>query len=147
VGVSQPYVIRLFGSKRNLFLAAVERACGRVEQAFRDAAHDNAELAGLAEAYRSLLAERELLGVLLHGYAASWDDAIGAVVRRRFGRIYEVIRELTGASAEEVRVFLAHGMLITVLAAMRVIGPDAVPPEPWLTELVESFPNDADSPA
>ncbi len=37
-GVSQPYVIRLFGSKQKLFVAAIEHACGRIEQAFRDAA-------------------------------------------------------------------------------------------------------------
>jgi AcrR family transcriptional regulator len=140
-GVSQPYVIRLFGSKQKLFLAAVEQACGQVEQTFREAAKDDADLASLAKAYRTLLAERELLGVLLHGYAASADPAIGAVVRARFGRIYQVIGELTGAAPEEVRVFLAHGMLITVLASMRIIGPDAVEPEPWMTELIESFPS------
>jgi AcrR family transcriptional regulator len=139
-GVSQPYVLRLFGSKQKLFLAAVERACGRVEETFRQAALDNAELSCLAAAYRTLLAERELLGVLLHGYAASSDEAIGAVVRRRFGQIYQVIRELTGAPPEEVRKFLAQGMLITVLASMRAIGPDAAPPEPWIAELVDSFP-------
>jgi AcrR family transcriptional regulator len=145
-GVSQPYVIRLFGSKQNLFIAAVEQACDRVEETFRQAAKDTATLAGLAGAYRSLLAERELLGVLLHGYAASSEDAIGAVMRRGYGRIYQVIRELTGAPAEEVRMFLAHGMLITVLAAMRVIGPAAVAPEPWMTELVESFPSNTSRP-
>jgi hypothetical protein len=34
-------------------------------------------------------------------------------------------------------------MLITVLAAMRVIGPRAVAPEPWMTELIDSFPGNA----
>lgn len=139
-GVSQPYVIRLFGSKQKLFIAAVEQACGRVEQTFRAAAQDNADLSALAAAYRTLLAQQELLGVLLHGYAASADPVIGAVVRRRFGRIYETVREVTGSAPDETRHFLAHGMLITVLAAMRVLGPDAVPPDPWMTELIESFP-------
>jgi AcrR family transcriptional regulator len=138
-GVSQPYVLRLFGSKQKLFLATVEQACGRVEQTFRQAARDKTDLSDLALAYRTLLAEPELLGVLLHGYAASSDEEIGAVVRRRFGRIYQVIRELTGAPVEEVRKFLAHGMLVTVLSSMRAIGPGAAPPEPWVTELVNSF--------
>lgn len=140
-GVSQPYVIRLFGSKQKLFLAAVDHACGRVEQTFRDAAKDNSDLLRLAVAYRMLLAERELLGVLLHGYAASSDPQIGDVVRRRFGRIYRLIGELTGAPPEEMRLFLAHGMLIMVLSAMRIMGPDAVPQEPWMIELIESFPS------
>lgn len=139
-GVSQPYVIRLFGSKQKLFISAIKKACGRIEQTFRAAAKDDAELTALAAAYRTLLDERELLGVLLHGYAASSDPEIGAVVRRQFGLIYQTIRELTGAAPEEARQFLAHGMLITVLAAMRVIGPDSVPADPWLTELIGSFP-------
>src|SRR3954466_7120416 len=44
-GVSQPYLFRLFGTKRDLFLAAVERAFARIEAAFEDAAeHPMADL-------------------------------------------------------------------------------------------------------
>jgi AcrR family transcriptional regulator len=139
--ISQPYVLRLFGSKRELFLAVVEQACSRVEHTFRNAARDNPGLPGLAVAYRRLLAEPQLLGVLLQGYAACSDEVIATAVRRRFGGIYELIRELTAAPPDEVRMFLANGMLITVLASMRIIGPDAVSPEPWMTELINSFPH------
>src|SRR5271167_1391366 len=38
VGVAQPYVFSLFGSKRDLFLAAVARSFERVGQAFETAA-------------------------------------------------------------------------------------------------------------
>src|ERR1044072_3601991 len=34
-GVSQPYVVRMFGTKRDLFLAVYGRACDRIEAAFR----------------------------------------------------------------------------------------------------------------
>ena len=138
-GVSQPYVIRLFGSKQRLFLAAVQEACARIEQTFRNAAKEQADLASLAAGYKNLLAERELLGVLLHGYAASGDPEIGTVVRDRFGRLFQLIRELTGAPLEEVRNFMAFGMLLTVLAAMRIVGPDAVEPQPWMAELLDTF--------
>ena len=40
-GVSQPYVIRLFGTKQRLFLAAVQSVCDRIEQIFREAAEKN----------------------------------------------------------------------------------------------------------
>src|SRR5579859_91001 len=40
VGVAQPYVFSLFGSKRELFLAAVERGFDHVEQAFSRAAEE-----------------------------------------------------------------------------------------------------------
>ncbi len=58
------------------------------------------------------------------------------MVRDCFGRIYRTVRVLTGASPEEARQFLAMGMLLSVLDALQVIGPGAVPAEPWMTELV-----------
>jgi AcrR family transcriptional regulator len=138
-GVSQPYVIRLFGTKQRLFIAAVEHAAARIEQVFRDAARRQADLTSLAAAYDELLAERDLLAVLLHGYVAGADPVIGARVRDCFGRIYQVVRELTGADPREVREFLATGMLLTVLSSLRVIGPDAVPPDPWMSELLATI--------
>ncbi len=133
-GVSQPYVIRLFGTKQNLFRAALHRVCDRIEEIFRaartqappDAGPEDA-LAALANGYSVFLAERELLQLLLHGFAASADPAIGDQVRTRFGVIYELIRDLTGAPETETRRFLSTGMLLTVMSAMRVAGPDAVP--------------------
>ncbi|MEV6597750.1 helix-turn-helix domain-containing protein [Actinoplanes sp. NPDC051346] len=135
-GVSQPYVIRIFGTKQQLFLATVRRAGDRIEQRFREAAAEEPTLASLGCAYDELLAERELITVLLHGFTASADPAIGPIVRDCFGRIYRTIRELTGAGEDEAREFLAMGMLLTCLGAMRVVGPDAVPREPWMTELL-----------
>ena len=57
-------------------------------------------------------------------------------MRSCFGRIYRTVRDLTGAGEEEARGFLATGMLLTVLGAMQIIGPDAVPREPWMDELI-----------
>lgn len=138
--VSQPYVIRLFGTKQRLFIAGFEHAADRIEQAFREA--DATDLDGLGAAYSELLQQRELLGMMLHGFAASSDEDIGKVVRVRFGGIYTLIRELTGVDEREATDFLASGMLMTVLAAMRVIGPDAVPTEPWMAGLRDSLPED-----
>src|SRR5215213_9217191 len=39
-GISQPYLFRLFGTKKALFLACDERACDRVLDAFRRAAEN-----------------------------------------------------------------------------------------------------------
>ncbi|GAB3429689.1 TetR/AcrR family transcriptional regulator [Actinophytocola sediminis] len=136
--ITQPYVIRLFGSKQRLFIAGIERAADRIEQTFREA---GTELSDLALAYDRLLAERELLAMMLHAYAASGEQAIGDVVRARFGRIYQLVRELTGAAPEQVREFLGTGMLLTVLSSLRVVGPSPVAPDPWMTEIVDSIPN------
>src|SRR3954469_9723014 len=70
-GVSQPYVIRLFGTKQQLFLAAVDSVCRRIEEIFREAADEAPELGALGRNYKLLLGERELLLVLLHGFSAS----------------------------------------------------------------------------
>ncbi|GID91617.1 TetR/AcrR family transcriptional regulator [Amorphoplanes digitatis] len=135
-GVSQPYVIRLFGTKQQLFIATVEHAADRIERRFRAASPD---LAGLGDAYDELLAERELITVMLHGFAAGADPAIGPVVRACFARLYATVRELTGADAEQTRDFFASGMLLTVLGAMNVIGPGAVPPDDRMKDLVDSL--------
>ncbi|QSB16554.1 TetR family transcriptional regulator [Natronosporangium hydrolyticum] len=139
-GVSQAYVVRLFGSKQRLFLATLRHAADRIEQRFRAAAADEPTLARLGVAYADLLAERDLLAVVLHGSAASADPEVGAVMRAEFGRIAMAIRELTAATPDQVREFLADGMLLTLLGSMRAVGPGAEPPQPWLVELLATFP-------
>ncbi|MCM4079572.1 TetR/AcrR family transcriptional regulator [Paractinoplanes hotanensis] len=138
-GVSQPYVIRLFRTKQELFLAAVQHAGDRIEAKWREAAERDPTLAGLGDAYGELLQQPELVTMLLHGFAAAGDPAIGDPVRACFGGLYEVVRELTGATAIEARDFFAHGMLLTCLGAMRVLGPGAVPPQPWSVDLLGAF--------
>ncbi len=137
-GVSQPYVIRLFGTKQQLFLAAVQSVCDRIEQIFREAAEESPELSSLGRNYERLLSEPELLLVLLHGFSASGEPAIGDCVRARFGGIYTLVRELTGASPEEAREFLATGMLLTVMSAMQVLGPGAIS-MPWAEEIQKTL--------
>jgi AcrR family transcriptional regulator len=137
-GVSQPYVIRLFGTKQQLFLAAIRSVCERIEQIFREAAEESPELIALGRNYKLLLSERELLLVLLHGFSASSDPVIGDCVRERFGSIYALVRDLTGASPQEAREFLSAGMLMTVMSAMQVLGPDAIL-LPWAEEITSTF--------
>ncbi|MFI7003087.1 TetR/AcrR family transcriptional regulator [Nocardia sp. NPDC050175] len=142
-GVSQPYVIRLFGTKQHLFISAMHRVCDRIEEVFR-AARAEAEpdatpeqgLHALGHGFGIFLADREMLQLFLHGFAASGDPAIGDEVRTRFGNIYQLVRDLTGADVHQAREFIATGMLLTVLSAIQVAGPDAVAP-PWATEMLD----------
>ncbi|MEV6339205.1 helix-turn-helix domain-containing protein [Nocardia vinacea] len=150
-GVSQPYVIRLFGTKQQLFLAATNRVCDRIEDIFRAAAAEgitpdstqDEKMRALGKGYQTFLDERELLLVLLHAFAAASDPAIGPDVRKRFGDIYAVVRELTGASIEEMCRFLGTGMLLTVMAAMGVAGPDSVQ-VCWATDMLENLAAEGD---
>ncbi|MEV6070935.1 TetR/AcrR family transcriptional regulator [Nocardia sp. NPDC052001] len=151
-GVSQPYVIRLFGSKEQLFLAAVHRVCDRIEEIFRAIAENRRTttdpvelLAGLSAGYAEILDERELVVVLLHGMAASSHPAIGVAVRARYGEIYALVKQLTGATPDLVTRFFETGMLLTVMAAMQVIGPGAVPAD-WAREITETLNAEAAQP-
>jgi len=128
-GVSQPYVVRMFGTKRELFLAVFARASDRIREAFGavlaefdDGAafdpDDDEHWARLGASYTELLKDRTFLLVMMHGFAAGGDDAIAAQARRSMAEIYQVLRR-TGCTAEQATEFVAHGMLLNVMLAMR----------------------------
>ncbi len=123
-GVSQPYVVRIFGTKQALFLEAFARAGERIRDAFAEVLEsdfdpaDEEDQARLGAAYTGLLADRELMLVLLHGFAAGDNEEIGARARASMDEIAGLLRS-SGMEAEQVRDFVAQGMLLTVLMAMR----------------------------
>ena len=134
VGVTQPYAFSLFKTKKGLFLAAVEHGFDRVEETFRGAADGAAageRLAAMGQAYVGLLEDRALLRLQLQAYAASGDDDVRAVVHRRYGRLYALVRELSGAGPEDLRRFFGDGMLLNVAAAVDL--PLFAEDEAWLS--------------
>src|SRR5437867_4725479 len=63
-GISQPYLFRLFPTKKALFLALVERCFRRVEDTFTAAAGDltgDEAMTAMADSYTRLLDDRTLL--------------------------------------------------------------------------------------
>jgi AcrR family transcriptional regulator len=133
VGITQPYAFSLFGTKKGLFLAAVEHGFDRVEEAFRAAAAsvEPAERRqAMGRAYDELLADRDLLLVQLQAYAACGDPEVREVVRARYRQLYELLRERLGDDREELADFFAHGMLLNVAAAMD--WPSLAKDESWL---------------
>lgn len=121
--VSQPYLFRLFGTKKALFLATVARGFDRVEGAFRLAAEREPGdvLNAMGRAYVVLLEDRNELLLQLHAYAACDDPAVRDLVRQRFAGLVEMVSELSSASTDEVREFFAGGMLLNVAAAMDLL--------------------------
>ncbi len=119
-GLSQPYLFRLFGTKRELFIATMGLMHLRIEEAFRSAADGLSgfeAMASMGDAYKELLSERDLLLVQMHAYAASSDPEIRKAAREGFRHLWSVVEQLTGLHEEWVRRFLAQGMLMNVLAA------------------------------
>src|ERR1700716_4004167 len=99
-GVSQPYVVRLFGTKKALFLAVANRAFERVAAAFRAAAVGDGpqeRLQHMGAAYIALLRDRDELALQLQLYAAAYDPEIRACVATRFAQLHELCGELSGA--------------------------------------------------
>src|SRR4051794_8161894 len=139
-GVSQPYVFRLFGTKKALFLACAERCFERIRGAFRAAAAAAGDvppaerLAAMGAAYVELLSDRTLLRSQLQLYAACEDPEIRTVARQRWGALVREVERLSGASPEELRAFMAHGMLLNVAAAMDL--PALADEEPWVRRVL-----------
>ena len=124
-GVSQPYVVRIFGTKLDLFLEVFAHATGRIAAAFQRVLaerpfdpEDEADWERLGTAYTELLADRDFLLVMMHGFSAGGTDEIGAAARDGMAGIFDVIRS-TGCSDERARDFIAQGMLLNVMIAMR----------------------------
>ena len=123
-GVSQPYVVRLFGTKEKLFIAVIERAYARLIDEFRRALPGDVE--GRAErmgsAYTGLLAERGMLPVIANSTALGGEPEIGRVARAGFSEIWRFLRDEAGFSTDETREFMAMGMLINAIVGLRLTG-------------------------
>ncbi|WP_127819703.1 TetR/AcrR family transcriptional regulator [Microbacterium sp. CPCC 204701] len=154
-GVSQPYVVRLFGSKENLFLAALDDALSRLLAAFRaalradDPEGDRAKgltpqkAAGkrIGHAYVDLIEVRGLHQTLAHAYLLGSTPVIGAAARRGFAQVWRFFRDEVGLDADEARAFMAEGMLISTMIGLRIV--DDYGSDPQITELFRScFPTE-----
>jgi AcrR family transcriptional regulator len=121
-GISQPYLFRLFRTKRELFLACIDRCFGNVTAVFRDAAEAAApeeRLHAMGRAYvERLIPDRHALLFQLQGYASSGEPVIQERVKRGFNGLVQTVSELAGVSEEETWPFFANGMLFNVVAAL-----------------------------
>jgi AcrR family transcriptional regulator len=120
-GITQPYAFRLFRTKRELFLAACTHNVDRVVATFRAAADglpQDERMGAMGEAYLELLQDREVLLMQLQSQAACADPEVRAHVRAGYERVRETVRELAGASDEELMGFMATGMFLNLAAAI-----------------------------
>ncbi len=141
-GISHPYLFKLFGTKKQLFLAATDRVYEHVRGAFAAAAEGHSDedpdpdgrLWAMGKAYYELLGRRDELRLLLHGFAAAGDGEVGPVVRRRYADLYRFVQDTAGADAEAMQTFWAHGMLLTIAAAVDL--PSLAGEEAWIGGLL-----------
>jgi AcrR family transcriptional regulator len=130
-GISQPYVVRLFGGKRALFVAVVDAAFDTVTSALADvprtASYDE-RLAVMREAYREITDRRELALVIVQAVAAAADDPdVRTVVQAHIRALHKTVWAAAGGDTDRVREFFGIMMLLNAVAAIDVpelLGPD-----------------------
>jgi AcrR family transcriptional regulator len=144
-GISQPYLFRLFGSKRELHLAVVRRCFRRTLETMQQAAEGlrgDEALDAMGRAYREQLGTDPLmLQAQLQTYAAALDDAdVRQAVRDGYGDLFSYVERVSGVSATRLARFFADGMLLNVIAAM---GFQEEPePEAWAARLLAGCRSD-----
>ena len=131
-GISQPYLFRLFRTKRELFLACADRCNATVAAVFAEAVTGDTpeeRRAAMGRAYvERLLPDRHALLFQLQGYAAAGEPEIREAMRRDFSRLVRTVAELSGAPESETWAFFSEGMLLNVVAALDLAD------EPWARE-------------
>jgi len=135
-GISQPYVFRLFGTKKELFKAVVARCFRQTLELFQRAAEGKRgpeALEAMGHAYmEELLPDRVRLETQMQAYSACDDQEICEIVRNGYGDLVAYVERVSGAPPEEITRFFATGMLLNVMASMGL--PDGT--QPWAARLL-----------
>ena len=134
-GISQPYVFRLFGTKKELYMAVVARCFRQTLETFQRVAEGKRgeeALLAIGLAYGELLeSDRIYLQAQMQAYAACEDPEICAVVRNGYGDLVSYVERVSGSSSEKLATFFSHGMLMNVLSSMNA------PADDWGRRLIE----------
>jgi AcrR family transcriptional regulator len=121
VGVSQPYLFRLFATKKEIFLAASERNMTESVRLMRAAVGGKTgreALEAMGQAYQEMITtDRGQLLMQLQTFAACHDEDIRLQTRRCLANVWATVEELTGLPMEDRVLFFAKGMLCNVIAA------------------------------
>ncbi|OXM63490.1 TetR/AcrR family transcriptional regulator [Amycolatopsis vastitatis] len=130
VGISQPYLYRLYPNKEALFAAAVDHVSVLMAETL--AAHSPASggtgtaLEAARGAYAALVADRTILRFLMHANCAAGEPQVGRAVRRCYAKQVDTVRQLLGDD-DAVRHWFGAGMLDNVVAVLGLADVD----EPW----------------
>jgi AcrR family transcriptional regulator len=135
-GISQPYLFRLFGSKKELYLEAFTRCEAKLYDSFVEAARGKTgqeALAAMGEAYMDFAQVGDRLMLMLKTWSSD-DPDVRRVSRTGWRNIVDLAEQASKESPEVVSRFFAGGMLFTILMSMGLVEE----PEPWATRLMEA---------
>jgi len=138
-GISQPYLFRLFHTKKELFIASTERCFRETLETFQRAGEGKTgeeALEAIGRAYGELIRSNpNRLRGQMQTYAACDDPEICAVARKGYGELVDYVERVSGVDAQRLSDFFARGMLINVIVSMDLLDAD----QPWARKLVAGF--------
>ncbi|MFC4562345.1 TetR/AcrR family transcriptional regulator [Nocardiopsis mangrovi] len=122
VEISHPNLFRVFSTKKGLFVAVLERVFTTVE---RDVfvpgeKADSRHLETMANAWGVLMENRELMLMLLQGYASCEDPDIRDLMHAWTKNTVDRIEALPGIDTDLAHDFFAAGTLYLVAASMNL---------------------------
>ncbi|MFI8169891.1 TetR/AcrR family transcriptional regulator [Streptomyces sp. NPDC085931] len=128
-GISQGYLYRLFPDKDGLFAALIDHCSNVLREAAAAAVakvattDQEAVFAALSSSYEDVIADRDVLMILMHGNCTAVEPVIGEAVRACYAKQVKYI----GASDGQLRRYFADALLGNVVLA---VGADTVD-TPW----------------
>ena len=123
-GISTAYVFKLFPSKEELFVAALDRCFELVHSALAAGADSSADqtpealLSSMGGAYASLISNRDLLMLQVHAQSAAEVPEIATAFRKGLQRIVKFVKSRSAASDEAVQRFIAYGQLCHLITTV-----------------------------
>lgn len=128
VGISQPYIFKLFKNKEELFVASLERAFERIVSAFREVEAPKDQLLDAYIRVYELLMETHPNEIILQVQALGIrDDAIRRVMQTGMNQVTRLVEDkFTAAGIEHpevgVSTFMANGMLCNIAMVLEMPG-------------------------
>jgi AcrR family transcriptional regulator len=123
-GISQPYLFRLFGTKKELYLETSRQAMRETYETMAAAARGKRgeeALAAIGTAYKDMLLEdRPRLLLQLQCQVHADDPDVNAALRELWRDLVALIEDVVGDDTQAVSAFFASGMLLNVLMAMHL---------------------------
>jgi len=121
IGVSQPYVFRLFGNKQAFFLACLDELEARVRAVFKETAAVSRTdpLDAMGGGFRELVADGVISGLWVQACAAARsDEKVAQRCRALIAGVLDEAEQSTGAASDELARFLANGALVVLLQSI-----------------------------
>lgn len=122
--ISQPYVLRLFGTKLKLFLATLDHVHETILAGWQSALRQHPDAQGwpalmvLGQSYSQGEDSASRFRMVLQGAAASETPEIEERINTSMDVLWSWIQETTGATDEEIQRFWAYGMMQTMAISM-----------------------------